>query len=228
MKGLYTYTADGESFDYLLDVGKRSKAYLNVKDGVLTVRLPYGGTRQMAEEFIGKNIDWIKSKLVSSSERSHLPKCFTDGEDFALLGKRRSLRIEESPEYREPQLGEEVLTVYVPKGGTQADAIRQFRRYVCELCEKRVRQAFDTFIPRLGLAPKKITIKKMTSRWGSCSSGGNISINLDVICFSQECIDYVVVHELCHLKHMDNGEGFWKLVSTCCPDYKRLREIMKH
>ena len=228
MKNLYSYTLGGESFDYLLDVGKRSKAYLNVKDGVLTVRLPYGGTRQMAEEFIGKNLEWIKKHLTASEDKSHLPKGFTDGEDFALLGRRRRLRIEESPTYREPQLTDEVLTVYVPKGGTHADAVRQFSRYVCELCETRVNQAFETYIPRLGLRPKKITIKRMTSRWGSCSAGGNIAINLDLICFSQECIDYVVVHELCHLKHMNHGEDFWRLVATCCPDYKQLRDVMKH
>ncbi len=228
MKALYTYNNGGDSFDYLLDVGKRSKAYLSVKDGVLTVRLPFGGTRKAAEDFIGRNIGWVKKSLENAEERSHLPKGFTDGEDFSLLGKRRRLRIEESPEYREPVLTEDELTVFVPNGGSRSDAVRQFSRYVCELCESRVKQAFDEYIPRLGLHPKKITIKRMTSRWGSCSSGGNISINLDLICFAQECIDYVVVHELCHLKHMNHGADFWRLVATCCPDYKRLREIMKH
>ena len=228
MKQLFTYTGQGESFDYLLDVGKRSRAYLSVKDGVLTVRLPYGGTRRTAEEFIGNSLDWIKKSLAVSEDRSHLPRGFTDGEDFALLGKKRSLKIAESPVYREPELSEEQLTVYVAPGSSRADAVRLSQRYIIELCEKRVRQAFDKYTVILGLHPKKITLKKMTSRWGSCSSNGNISINVDVICFAQECIDYVVVHELCHLKHMNHGTEFWKLVSTCCPDYKRLRETMKH
>ena len=228
MKQLYTYTGQGESFDYLLDVGRRSKAYLSVKDGVLTVRLPYGGTRAAAEEFIGRSLDWIKKNLERSQDRSHLPKGFTDGEDFSLLGKKRALRIAESPAYREPELSDTELIVYVAPGSSRADAVRLSQRYIVELCEKRVRQAFDKYTAILGLHPRKITLKKMTSRWGSCSSNGNISINVDVICFAQECIDYVVVHELCHLKHMDHSADFWRLVSTCCPNYKQLREIMKH
>ena len=108
------------------------------------------------------------------------------------------------------------------------DVRRLFRRFVYSLCEERVRLSFDKYTAKLGLYPKRVTFKKMVSRWGSCSVSGNISINVDVICFEQECIDYVVIHELCHLKHMDHGADFWALVSTCCPDYKRLRERMKH
>ena len=147
---------------------------------------------------------------------------------FSLLGRKVTLRITDSAEYREPELADGVLTVYAAKTMTRADAQRLFSRYVCGICEECVMRAFNKYSPKLGLSPKKITFKYMTSRWGSCSSNGNISINIRVVCFEQECIDYVVIHELCHLKHMDHSERFWALVSTCCPDYKRLRERMKH
>lgn len=228
MKVLCTIELNGKKLDYLLDTGKRSGSYLNVKDGVLTVRLPYGGTPRQAEELIRSHIDWIEKKLADSTDKSRLPQGFFDGEDFALLGRRRALKIEHSAEYRPPLLEENTLTVYISPNGTQADAARIFQRYVCELCEKYVRDAFAVYSEKLGLYPRKITLKKMTSRWGSCSSNGNISINIDLICFGKECIDYVVVHELCHLKHMNHGAEFWELVSTCCPNYKQLREIMKH
>jgi hypothetical protein len=228
MKKLCSITLDGEQLDYLLDIGKRSNSYLCVKDGVLTVRLPLNGSQRNAEEMILSHRDWIRQKLASSTDKSRLPQSFCDGESFALLGRQCTLQISRSESYREPELNENVLTVYVSPAMTDADAARLFSRYICELCEKRVKLAFDKYVPVLGLAPKKITLKKMTSRWGSCSSSGNISINIGVICFGQECIDYVVIHELCHLKHMNHGEEFWKLVSTCCPDYKAMREKMKH
>lgn len=221
-------TLDGKELEYLLDVGRRSNAYLSVKDGVLTVRLPYGGTPQRAEALIREHGQWLKEKLESSKDRSRLPEEFSDGESFSLLGEKRRLCIAESAEYREPELSGDTLTIYIHEGMGGEDVRRLFHRYVYDLCEQRVRQAFDIYSERLSLYPKRVTFKKMISRWGSCSVSGNISINVDVVCFEQECIDYVVIHELCHLKHMDHSADFWALVATCCPDYKRLRERMKH
>lgn len=228
MKKLCSVTLGGERLEYLLDVGKRSNGYLCVKDGVVTVRLPMNGTQRAAEELILSHEDWLLEKLKSSRERSRLPQSFKDGESFSLLGEKYTLRIEKSEVYRSPRAENGTLTVYVAPSMNEADAARLFLRYIGEVCEERVKRAFDKYSPILELAPKKVTIKKMNSRWGSCSSSGNISINFDVVCFGQDCIDYVVIHELCHLKYMDHGEDFWKLVSVCCPDYKIVREKMKH
>jgi hypothetical protein len=172
--------------------------------------------------------DWLSGKLSQSAEKLRMPKKFCSGEEFSLLGERCRLQIKTSESYRAPEHAGGELTVYISESMSEADAARLFERYICELCERCVKQAFDKYIPMVGAAPKKITIKRMTSRWGSCSSSGNISINTDVVCFEQECIDYVVIHELCHLKHMNHGEEFWKAVSVCCPNYKAIRERMKH
>ena len=228
MKTLCSMTLDGKELEYLLDIGRRSNAYLSVKDGVLTVRLPYGGTPQRAETLIREHGEWLKEKLESSKDRSRLPEEFSDGESFSLLGKKRRLCIKESEEYREPLLEEDSLTIFIHGGMSAEDVRRLFHRFVYGLCEEQVKLAFAKYTERLGLYPKRVTFKKMVSRWGSCSANGNISINVDVVCFEQECIDYVVIHELCHLKHMDHSADFWALVATCCPEYKRLRERMKH
>ncbi|MBR1723886.1 MAG: DUF45 domain-containing protein, partial [Ruminococcus sp.] len=116
MKTLCSMTLDGKELEYLLDVGRRSNAYLSVKDGVLTVRLPYGGTPQRAEQLIGEHGEWLREKLESSKDRSRLPEEFSDGESFSLLGKKRRLRIAESAEYREPELTDDALTIYIHEG----------------------------------------------------------------------------------------------------------------
>ena len=113
-----------------------------------------------------------------------------------------------------------------------ADAQERFTEAERNALRERARPVFEArvnhFASLLGMSRGKITIRTQRSRWGSCSANGNISINVDVVCFEQECIDYVVIHELCHLKHMDHSADFWALVATCCPEYKRLRERMKH
>ena len=82
----------------------------------------------------------------------------------------------------------------------------------------------NKFSKRLDLYPKKVTIKKMKSAWGSCTSNRNISINKELMYYKEELVDYVIVHELSHLKYMNHSKDFWNLVGSVLPDYKALRK----
>lgn len=73
---------DGSSIEYILDISNRTRSYLSVRDGRLTVRLPYGADTKYAEQFIASHLDWIEKKLAESSSRSSLPKRFENGEEF--------------------------------------------------------------------------------------------------------------------------------------------------
>ena len=73
----------------------------------------------------------------------------------------------------------------------------------------------------------KITIKEIKYAWGSCSSKKNITINLELIKYSQKAIRYVILHELCHIKHMNHSKEFWKLVEKYMPEYKEIQKEFK-
>ena len=77
------------------------------------------------------------------------------------------------------------------------------------------------------LYPKKITIKQLKYAWGSCSSKNNISFNSELMYKEKDVIDYVVVHELAHLKYMNHQKDFWNLVGLFIPDYKEKRKELK-
>jgi hypothetical protein len=76
-------------------------------------------------------------------------------------------------------------------------------------------------------AYQKISIRNQKTRWGSCSKTGNLSFNYRIMLLSSECADYLIAHELCHLKQFDHSEKFWKLVSKASPHYRTLRREMK-
>lgn len=101
--------------------------------------------------------------------------------------------------------------------------------------EKRYRQAAAEYIPQrvayyqqfTGGTFKKITIRGQYTRWGSCSSSGTLSFNWRLMLAPPRVLDYVVVHELCHLKHMDHSRDFWNAVAKIMPDYKEHRTWLK-
>ena len=79
----------------------------------------------------------------------------------------------------------------------------------------------------MGLSCNKITVRDQKTRWGSCSSKGNLNLNYKLAYMPQKILDYVVVHELAHLRHMDHSREFWALVETYLPDFKECRKWLK-
>lgn len=92
---------------------------------------------------------------------------------------------------------------------------------------KFLRDKVEYFSTKNGFTPNRVSIKDTSSRWGSCSSLGNINLNWR-LCFAPlEVIDYVIVHELCHLRQMNHGKAFWDEVRTILPDFKKHERWLK-
>lgn len=94
--------------------------------------------------------------------------------------------------------------------------------------EKRVKPILERYMQQTNLAPKKWKIKDIKYAWGSCSSKKNITLNAKLAKKSDKIIEYVVLHELCHLKHMNHSKDFWNLIETYMPDYKARRKELKN
>lgn len=173
------------------------------------------------EPFLLKHYRWIFKRLDAPVAPKTEPKRFVDGELHYFLGKQYPIKIIISPEntvvfqddtiviyakYDLPELIEVLLEKWY---FTQARAV--FQKISIPLTKQ---------MAKYNVAPKSFTIKKMKTRWGSCSSKGSINLNLDLIKLPEGCIKAVILHELCHLVHMNHSKEFYALMTVEMPDWK--------
>ncbi|MBQ3936578.1 MAG: M48 family metallopeptidase [Ruminococcus sp.] len=217
---------DGTVQPFVLDVGRRRTLSLAFVENELRVRVPYGYSNKEINDLILSNSEWIISQKQKNSSRIGLPQTYAQGEKIRLLGKIYTISYRCSEKYFKPHLDEDELVTAVRPESTQSYKKAQVDAFINELAYKTITDCMNAMCQRVGLYPSKVTVKSMTSRWGSCSAKGNIAINYKTVQFPRECIEYVCVHELCHIKHMDHSKAFWAMVSLYCPDWKRLRSIM--
>ena len=183
----------------------------------LEVILPGRYKHGKAEDFIIKKKDWILK---------HLKEKKVNG--FYFLGEEISVLINYDLFLTKPQINyqNKKLMAKIPSGHsfTSEDIYDLWLKHKAKLyLPERVKELSE----RSGFSYKKITIRSQKTRWGSCSAKGGLSFNYRLMKFRKEAIDYVIIHELCHLKEMNHSKKFWDLVEGFCPDYVNLKKELK-
>ena len=173
------------------------------------------------EPFLVKHHRWIFNRLDAPEKKSREPKKFVDGEMHYFLGKQYPLRIIISPE-NTVEFRDDTIIVYTKYNVSDLIAVLLESWYY-----QQAHQVFQEIsIPlmkqmeKYNVFPQSFTIKKMKTRWGSCSSKGSINLNLDLIKLPEGCIKAVILHELCHLVHMNHSKEFYALMTAEMPDWK--------
>ena len=181
-----------------------------------------------AEPFLQKHYRWIFKRLDAPIISKSETKRFVSGELHYYLGKQYPLKIIISPN-NNVTFQDDVIMVY---------AKNDLPELIETLLEKwyltQARHVFQEIsIPlmkqmeKYNVFPKSFTIKKMKTRWGSCSSKGSISLNLDLIKLPEQCIKEVILHELCHLVHFNHSKAFYALMTAEMPDWKYWKKELK-
>lgn len=216
-------------FDYHLIKSKKRRRTisLQIKDGgEIVIRAPYRTPKQEIERFIARNRTWItekiseKAKLAREAERR-----FILGEKFLYLGEWYPLDICES-HYAEPPLrlrfGHFIL---------HRARIEEARDLFIDWYKKEAKQEIGGrihhYAHRLHLFPKGIKITSARSRWGSCSQDNRLAFSWRIIMASFSVIDYVLIHELAHIREKNHSKKFWTIVESVLPDYKKYRAWLR-
>lgn len=209
--------------DKLVRAKRRTIALILERDGSLTVRAPRRATLQDIHGFITEKTDWIiRSREKIKSVIPHPKKEYVDGERFLFIGTEYELRL--VPPQR-PVLkfdGGFTLSTSARERG-EAAFTKWYKSQAMSVFSKRVHH----YATLHGFEPKQVKVNSAKTRWGSCTSTGTINFTWRLVMAPLEVIDYVVIHELVHLRVKNHSQKFWRAVEQLCPEYKSHRRWLR-
>lgn len=189
--------------------------------------------KQIAK-IVNEKASWILKKLsYLESIKSEVPKHnFTDGEKFLVLGKKYTLKINISLSVNYPSvvLSDNYIIVNLPKDitGDLPDLVRKhlvdwYKSYTKEVVSERIKY----FSNKMDVMPTNLIIKDLKSIWGSCTPRNTININWRIIMAPLDIVDYLIVHELTHIKIKNHSKEFWQMAESVYPNSKTCSKWLK-
>jgi len=222
---------DGQTISYTIKRSARARQVrLEVRrDTSLTVVLPKSYNLGYLSDLLQDKRQWILSKLAQCSQAPLLPaeKAPQSGDTIPYLGRdvevvrRRSLEEAESAKLEGERL---IVNLRGSRDGSLGPVLEQwYRMQAARLIKGRA----EELSARLGLPYSRLIIRGQRTRWGSCSQRGTLSFNWKLMMAPPPVIDYVILHELAHLKEMNHTSRFWGLVAEHCPQWRQHKRWLK-
>jgi len=190
--------------------------------GRVEVVVPPGTGLPAVERFVARHRDWAEQRsrellrlAPEASERQ--PQAI----ELRLLERSWAVDYVAARRVRAEQVGETVLRVHAPSL-TDRHASHALVPWLTRLARHELSQRLRPLAAELGIDYARMTVRRQRTRWGSCSSRGSISLNVCLMFQRPEVVRYLMIHELCHRRHMNHSRRFWSLVASYEPDWKPL------
>lgn len=215
-------------FEWEVRVSRRiRRARLQIKPyGGLEVVIPPRFPREQIAHFVALHADWVRRHLAEQYRRRSalgLPELIRlafDGTRIAVVYHRP----DQATNYDlfAPPADE---TLFV-EGRDHAERIAVLRNWTRQRAWECFPPLLDALSRRCALDFQRLTIRSQKTRWGSCSRRGTISLNDQLLFLPRDTVEYLMIHELCHTRHLDHSRRFWELVERHCPDYRRHEALL--
>jgi predicted metal-dependent hydrolase len=190
-------------------------------DGAARVTVPRGGSVAEGKCFAERNLAWLQKQLLKQATQPIREKVWVAGTEILFRGER--VRLETGQETGLVHFGTEALRL--------ADAAHDLRpaieRYLWKLAVRELSARVVELAAMHGFPVRRVTVRNQRSRWGSCSRRGTISLNWRLIQTPRFVSDYILLHELAHLKEMNHSARFWSEVARLCPDFRGAESWLK-
>ena len=229
----YVLRYGGLEIPFRIDYSERSRLAIHVHPEMkLEVLAPIGRPSDAVLARVEARAPWITKqwRFFERYQPTQPERQFVSGETHRYLGRQYRLKVTKAKEPTAKLVGKH-LHVRQPdtadRNQTKALVSQWYREHSTATFARRTEICLRQCGSLKLQSTPKISVRKMTRRWGSCTKAGNITLNLDLIRVPVHCIDYVITHELCHLKIHDHSPRFYRTLSRVLPDWERRKERLE-
>lgn len=220
--------AGGETLAYTLMQTDRSSIELRVLPTEIRLFTPAACPLRQADAYVASHIDWIREAqkrfdAYADRERAAFP--MTDGMPVPLEGEIHTLRLRPAARQSEAIESGEII---ISGGDLDPESVAErLRACLVRRAMQRLSERVEHYVPLIGRRPGRVTVRDQRTKWGSCSTLGNVNFNWKLIMAPKEALDYVVIHELCHLYEFNHSDKFWQRVERYQRDYAHWRDFLR-
>ncbi len=211
---------------YSIITKSRSTLQINVEpEGDIVVMAPSSASPEIIQNIVKKRALWIIKQQAHFKTYYQKPikKEYVSGETHRYLGKQYRLKVVQREKEQVVQKGKYIYLFVRSK--SKAGILLEDWFHV--KAKKMFKSKLEILLRKMSnekIKPKQLKIRSMKTRWGSCTPGGNIILHPALIKAPTECIEYVIVHELCHLKYFKHDRRFYSLLERYCPNYMKRKD----
>lgn len=215
-----------QPFEYEVIRSQRKTLSIEVHHQTVRVRAPKLAPKGWIDSFVQQKAPWIRRKLAEQAEKHANTLRLETGAVISFMGEQKTLVIKQGAN-RIHVTGEQLV---ISNANITAERIKaQFDRWLLNQAKHILPQRVEALAATIGFE-KKLTgvrFRKTKTQWGHCTAKGVIQLNQSILLTPLEVIDYLIIHELSHLKYMNHSKRFWSLVEKNCPNYQAAEVWLK-
>ena len=215
----------GQTISFEINYKKRKSMGINIDlYGNVEVRAPKGTPDELVFQLLEEKWDWIQQKSKEMKDRMLGPqvKAYDHGERFLYMGNEYPILITQDINIKQDNVvfkGDKLHIIVIK---LDEEKIKQaLKRFYYQQCKMLVERAIQSYQNNFKIKPRSIRITDSKANWGTCDSQRQLTFNWKLAMAPQKVIDYVVVHEMCHMVHLNHDRSFWRLVGKILPDYEK-------
>lgn len=195
------------------------------RNNEVVIKAPYHATDDKIEEFFLRKQEWLYTKLEEKNKFVDYPnkRELQNGRWFYYMGRMYKLEIVENVDFK--------LRFYKNKFELNKEYIENWHDIFIEWYKERFNQKIlprvKLFSKKYNLSPEKISVKDINNRWGNCSKENKLSFHWKIMLAPIAVIDYIIIHELCHIKYKNHSPLYWTMLSSLMPEYEEHKDWLK-
>lgn len=214
--------------DFEIKKSRRKTVAIYVKNNQVEVRAPYGTPKSFIDEFIEEKRQWIINKLLEQEQKQTEILTIEDGALLPFMGYPIKLQIQPAKRNSAKLINDQLILKLSDDSSESRSKLLD--RWLLQQAKQEIPELVQIFAQELNLWHKVSAIKfrKTKTKWGHCTAQGVLQFNPLILLAPEFVMNYLILHELCHLVHQNHSKDYWQLVAKCDPDYQEAEQWLKH